>query len=255
MRRLSVFALAMAGAVLSAPRITVLAADAYPRTIVADAHAQSGVTTITSKVTITIDRLIAATPRTRVLDGLKYNGFQGFMDALRLLPAIGVIAPQSREVKVKYAWETKTDGGARLIVVSDQPLFFLAADASKKRAGYDLTVVDLMFDAKGAATGMLAGAARIKPAPDGVVLDDQAAAPVQLAVAASAKRAPARRLRDDVRATRDTAPVAQPDRATGFEPVGRGFESLRAHQPSRAAFETRIGWPPSHRDLHLSVVL
>ena len=28
----------------------------------------------------------------------------------------------------------------------------------------------------------------------------------------------------------DSAPVAQPDRATGFEPVGRGFESLRARQ-------------------------
>jgi hypothetical protein len=28
------------------------------------------------------------------------------------------------------------------------------------------------------------------------------------------------------------APVAQPDRATGFEPVGREFESLRAHHPS-----------------------
>ena len=26
------------------------------------------------------------------------------------------------------------------------------------------------------------------------------------------------------------APVAQPDRATGFEPVGREFESLRARQ-------------------------
>ena len=26
------------------------------------------------------------------------------------------------------------------------------------------------------------------------------------------------------------APVAQLDRAAGFEPVGRGFESLRAHQ-------------------------
>jgi hypothetical protein len=25
------------------------------------------------------------------------------------------------------------------------------------------------------------------------------------------------------------APVAQLDRATGFEPVGRGFDSLRAH--------------------------
>ena len=32
--------------------------------------------------------------------------------------------------------------------------------------------------------------------------------------------------------TRQTliAPVAQMDRATGFEPVGRGFDSLRAHQ-------------------------
>jgi len=185
MKRLSVFTLLMAAAALSAPRVSVLAADAYPRTIVADAHAQSGVTTITSKVTITIDRLIAATPRTRVLDGLKYNGFQGFMDALRPLPAIGVIATQSREVKVQYAWETKTDGGSRLVVVAGQPLFFLAADATKKRAGYDLTVVDLLFDATGAATGMLAGAARVKPAPDGVVLDDYAAAPVQLAVAAS----------------------------------------------------------------------
>jgi hypothetical protein len=29
-----------------------------------------------------------------------------------------------------------------------------------------------------------------------------------------------------------SAPVAQLDRATGFEPVGRRFESCRAHQPS-----------------------
>ena len=28
----------------------------------------------------------------------------------------------------------------------------------------------------------------------------------------------------------ECAPVAQPDRATGFEPVGREFESLRARQ-------------------------
>src|ERR1051326_4800626 len=29
------------------------------------------------------------------------------------------------------------------------------------------------------------------------------------------------------------APVAQLDRATGFEPVGRGFDSLRAHHSTR----------------------
>jgi hypothetical protein len=32
-----------------------------------------------------------------------------------------------------------------------------------------------------------------------------------------------------------SAPVAQLDRAAGFEPVGREFESLRAHQKSVAA--------------------
>ena len=41
------------------------------------------------------------------------------------------------------------------------------------------------------------------------------------------------------------APVAQLDRAAGFEPVGRGFESLRAHQIKQIA-----GWqdnPAIHR--------
>ena len=35
-----------------------------------------------------------------------------------------------------------------------------------------------------------------------------------------------------VAVTYERAPVAQLDRAPGFEPVGRGFKSLRAHQPS-----------------------
>jgi hypothetical protein len=43
------------------------------------------------------------------------------------------------------------------------------------------------------------------------------------------------------------APVAQLDRAPGFEPVGRGFKSLRAHQPSRRAIRRRYGWQASLR--------
>ena len=44
------------------------------------------------------------------------------------------------------------------------------------------------------------------------------------------------------------APVAQMDRATGFEPVGRGFDSLRAHQPSLVSLdhELRLGKPFDH---------
>ena len=54
---------------------------------------------------------------------------------------------------------------------------------TKARAGYELTVVDLRLDDKGAGTGTMAGAARVKPAPGGaVILDDYAEAPVELTV-------------------------------------------------------------------------
>jgi hypothetical protein len=37
------------------------------------------------------------------------------------------------------------------------------------------------------------------------------------------------------------APVAQMDRAAGFEPVGRGFDSLRAHQSPRQLSNNKTG--------------
>jgi hypothetical protein len=163
------------------------AAGGYPRTVVAHAEAKNGETSVTSTVTIKIDRLVEPSRRTRVIDGLKYDGYQGFMNALRPLPVIGTIATQSRQVSVQYAWESKVDDRTRLVVVAAKPLFFLAGDAAKARAGYELTVVDLLFDAAGAGTGTMAGAARVKPAPDGIVLDDFAAVPVQLVVTAPAK--------------------------------------------------------------------
>ncbi|HJZ76043.1 MAG TPA: hypothetical protein VKE51_30115 [Vicinamibacterales bacterium] len=159
----------------------------YPRTLIAQAQAKSGETSVSSTVTIKIDRLMEPSRRTRVLDGLKYNGYQGFMNALRPLPTIGTIATQNREVKVQYAWETKVDDRTRLVVAASKPLFFLTADETKSRAGYELTVVDLLLDARGTGTGTMSGAARVKPAPDGIVLDDFAAAPVQLTIAPPSK--------------------------------------------------------------------
>jgi len=173
---------------LACAGVRARAAATYPRTLVAQAKASSGETSVTSTVRIHIDRLVEPSRRTRVVDGLKFNGYQGFMNALRPLPVIGTISTQKREVKVRYAWETKMDDRTRLVVVSDTPLFFLAADASKAKAGYELTVVELMLDDRGAGTGTMAGAARVKPAPpDGIVLEDFAAAPVTLTVAAPSK--------------------------------------------------------------------
>jgi len=163
------------------------AANGYPRTIIAEATAASGPNKVTATVTIKIDRLVEPSRRQRVLDGLKYNGYQGFMDALRPLPVIGSIAAPNGNVKVRYAWETAVENKNRLIVVADKPLFFVPAESQPPRAGYQLTFVELLFDEHGAATGTMAGAARVKPAPDGIVLDDFSAVPVTLKVAAPGK--------------------------------------------------------------------
>src|SRR5437667_782459 len=45
---------------------------------------------------------------------------------------------------------------------------------------------------------------------------------------------PIRNPQSAIRNPQWSAPVAQLDRAAGFEPVGRGFKSLRARQPSLA---------------------
>jgi hypothetical protein len=159
------------------------ATGGYPLSLTAKAQATQGETTITSTIKIYVDRLIEPSRRTRVLDGLKYNGYQGFMNALRPLPAIGRIESQRARVDLRYAWETKVENGRRLVLVADKPLFFLAADTAKARTGYELTVVDLVLDDKNAGKGSMAGAARVKPAVDsGIVLEDFATALVTLTV-------------------------------------------------------------------------
>jgi hypothetical protein len=158
----------------------------YPRDLLAQARTSGSETKVTSTVKIHLDRLMEPARRTRVLDGLKYNGYQGFMDALRPLPVIGSIATPNRQVSVRYAWESVVAERRRLVVVADKPLFFLPGDAAKARTGYELTFVELLFDDHGAAVGTMAGAARVRPSPDGFILDDFAVAPVELTVAAPA---------------------------------------------------------------------
>ncbi len=165
------------------------AAGSYPRTIVANAKAVSGVTTITSTVTIQINRLVEPARRDRLLKGFDQNGYQGLMDVMRPLPIIGSIATQRASVDVKYAWETPAQGRTRLIVVADKPLFFLPGDEPKARPGYVLTVVQLLLDDRGGGTGLMAGAARVKrAAEEGIILEDYGTVPVDLTVLPPASR-------------------------------------------------------------------
>jgi hypothetical protein len=123
--------------------------------------------------------------RKRVTDALMYGGYGNFVTALRALPPIGTIGVGNRTVEIRYAREEGEADGRRLLLIADRPLFFLGGDPSPRRAGYELTVVDLHLDAHHGVTGTMAGAARVKPSPNGVVLDDYAEVPVQLAARTS----------------------------------------------------------------------
>jgi hypothetical protein len=156
------------------------AVNDFPLTMSLDASVQSGSTRIASRVSVQINRLMEESRRQRVTDALAHGGYGNFVNALRTLPAVGTIAVQSRTVEIRYAREEREAAGRRLILVADRPLFFLGDDRAKARTGYELTVLELRIDEQGAVTGRMAGAARVKPSPDGIVLDDYADAPVSL---------------------------------------------------------------------------
>ena len=159
----------------------VQAAD-YPLTLAANAQVTKGATTVTTTFTIRVDRLMNETLRTRVHDALKFGGYPKFLPALRVLPVIGTIEVEARKVEIRYAREEPREKGSRLVLVADQPLFFLG-EPGKARAGYELTMVELILDAQGAGTGTMTGAARVKPTPDGgIVVDEFEVAPVKLTV-------------------------------------------------------------------------
>lgn len=167
-----------------APAHLAVVAD-YPLSLTLDAQTGTGTTTITSRVTVRVDRLMEENRRKRVTDALTYSGYGNFLAALRALPPIGEIGVEARTVEIRYATERRDPDSRRLLLVADRPLFFLSAEPAKPRTGYELTVVELHVDAQGQVTGTMTGAGRVKPSPDGPVLDDFAQSPVRLTTRAT----------------------------------------------------------------------
>ena len=157
------------------------AAVQYPLALTLDAQMKTGETTVTSKVTVRVDRAMDDSRRTRVTDALKFGGYANFLNALRPSPPLGTIAVRSATVEVRYTREEQEGTATRLVLIADRPLFFLSPDPDKAKSAFQLTVIELQLDGKGGVTGRMAGAARVRPAPDGgVLLDDFAESLVQL---------------------------------------------------------------------------
>jgi hypothetical protein len=134
-------------------------------------------------VTIDIRRYTPDAERSAVETALKSGGYPAFLTALRKAPEVGTVGLGTQKWSIRWAREQSTAAGRTIVVVTDQPMFFLggAKANAKPRAGYEVGLIRLQVDAAGMGKGEMAAAARVKPGGEtGVQVDDYADQPITL---------------------------------------------------------------------------
>ena len=155
-----------------------------PEFFTANLHA-TGATGGAAAATIQIDirRYTPEADRTAVETALKTGGFAAFVTALRQAPEVGTVSSGKRKWSIRWAREQTGPKGRTIVVVTDQPIFFVGGGAvdAKPRAGYDVALIRLQVDDVGLGEGSMAAAARVRPGGDtGVEVDDYADKPIKL---------------------------------------------------------------------------
>lgn len=177
--------LTVLAASLHAAGARVPAAPSGPETFTATATVKGPNATATASVRVQIDRYTEDRDRKAMREALTYGGFIKFYPALKASPAVGqVTVGTDLKFTIRWASQESTASGGRVItIVTDQPIYFVGGsrEGAKKKAGYDVAILQLDLDAAGAGTGRIAAAARIKPKPpEGIQLDDYADEPIPL---------------------------------------------------------------------------
>jgi len=140
---------------------------------------------VTAKMVIRIDRYTPEHAITTMTDGLKYGGYPGFLKALREAPPAGSLAVAGRRWVIRWARQVPEGTERAITLVTDKPVFFIGSGLpdAKSTAGFEVAVVELRVDEKGAGMGTMAAAARVRPGGDtGVRIDNYAASPLALVV-------------------------------------------------------------------------
>jgi hypothetical protein len=155
-----------------------------PETFNATARAKNASAEVSGALVIRISRLTPDFDRTTVETALREGGYPRFLTALRNAPEVGqLVLADGKPYTIRYARERVSGTGRTIVVVTDRPVLFLGsarADA-KPRAGFEVAVVELQLDGKGAGKGTMAAAARVRPdGTGGVILDDYAEEPIML---------------------------------------------------------------------------
>jgi hypothetical protein len=178
-----VFTLGVAGSVPVAAQQPSKAGA--PETFSASARAENADgAALSAPIGIHVNRYTPDFDRKRVEEGLRVNGYPGFITALRSAPDVGYVEVTRRRFTIRYAREVVSEKGRTIVVVTDKPVAFLGGGMtdSKPRAGYEVGAIELTIPGRGEATGRMVAAARIKAGGEtGVLIDNYAAdAPIVL---------------------------------------------------------------------------
>jgi hypothetical protein len=166
----------MRGLVVTAGVVSIAAAaaaqpQAPPQVLKATATLErEGGATITAPVTITVKRIMSEFEANKYANAYRRGGDAALRAALVDIPTTGTVQlGRGKPTPTRITFERKTEKGRRLTIIADRPLLFLGASLpdAKPKTGYNFAVIDLEFDAKGAATGTIATAAWIKLDPQG----------------------------------------------------------------------------------------
>jgi hypothetical protein len=134
-------------------------------------------------IQIEIQKYSADADRAAVESALKSGGYPAFLTALRKAPAVGSVSFGDRKWSVRWARELTTPKGRTIVVVTDQPVFFVGGGRvdAKPREGYDVAVIQMFVDDVGLGNGSMAAAANVKPGGEaGVEINDYADKPIKL---------------------------------------------------------------------------
>jgi hypothetical protein len=156
-----------------------------PETFSASLQVKTASGPITATIQVRIRRYPPDFDRKALEDALEHGGYASFVNAMRKVPEFGTVLAGDGQFAIRYAREHKTEKGRTIVVVTDKPVFFVggARPNAKPRAGYETALIQLQVDDRGAGTGMMAPAARVKPGGEtGVRIDSYADEPHALKV-------------------------------------------------------------------------
>jgi hypothetical protein len=143
----------------------------------------AGGASASAPVTVTVDRKMSQSEADPLVAAFKAGGADALRKKLVGVPPTGTVrVGAGSDTTTRLTIERATGDGRLLTIVADKPLVFVGAGVpgAKAKEGYDFAVIDLQVDAKGAGSGTIAPAAKIKLNQDAFVVEDYSGEVVRL---------------------------------------------------------------------------